>query len=134
MSEHPGRHGATQPRALISYAHTPSLVAANGLVTTGSIAMDRADAASAATRPRTGRATPAARQRPRRLWRRLGAAAVLTATLATGSALPAQAAASDAARSASSSPVIAQQQPATLTVPIQLVRSTASLPPRKGRG
>ena len=77
MSEHPGRHGATQPRALISYAHTPSLVAANGLVTTGSIAMDRADAASAATRPRTGTATPAARQRPRRLWRRLGAAAVL---------------------------------------------------------
>ncbi|MEH0111303.1 hypothetical protein V6N00_16445 [Tersicoccus sp. MR15.9] len=125
MSEHAGRTGTADPRPLIRYAHTPSMVAANGMVEPG---------AADATRTRVGTTAAAGRPRPRRLWRRLGAAALLTATLATGSALPAQAAASDAARNAASSTSVAHPQVATLTAPIQLVRSSTSLPPRKGRG
>ncbi|GGC79096.1 hypothetical protein GCM10011512_02180 [Tersicoccus solisilvae] len=119
------RPGTIEPRPLIRYAHTPSLVAANGLTAAPDDGRDRAT--TAPTRPH------GTRHRPRPLWRRLGAAALLTATLATGSALPAQAAAADATRPSAAATVV-EQQHATLTTPVQLTRSTASLPPRKGRG
>lgn len=114
------RSATADQRPLIPYAHTPSLVTADGL-TGGAADLARRHL----TRTTAGR-------RPRRLWRRLGAAALLTATLATGSALPAQAAAADAARASGVATVSAQH--ATLTAPVELSRAATSLPPRKGRG